>query len=398
LRLNVASLCICLIVSTGCSKPEMAVKNLCVGEKPSNFAPNGFSLVFKAESIEDLGVAPITDLEQLQGEIKLLVDDGGNTTGSESQPSLIQRPQNVALKTLILIDGSGSIYDAQSITENKIKSAVTQFIQSIEDARHIIGIYKFYGDRTQIEAIHGFSPDRLELLDRNRYTTEEQWRAEWLKDRDVMLNLMKPSETPTIAKAGTSTALHDALKLSLNTIRLIDRTPLPSESPTPSVVVKTLIVFTDGRDEVSAGSDYNNTRSTAITAADAFKSSANNTVLIAGVAKKDDDVDEDLLTQVASPDGVFLSDKFDQLGEAFREFSAKAAAKANKYYQFSMCSNRRGQSNISATLRVIHPQYHEGEMQFSYDASQFVDPTPETPCNLSVAQSCEWSDRSGSSL
>lgn len=401
MKFHVALACLYLAASTGCSKPEMAVRNLCTGGKPRNFAPNGFSLVFKAEYIDEVDdgrrvFEPITDLQELQGEVKLVVDDGGNTTGKESQPSLIQRPQNVALKTLILIDGSGSIYDEQSNTENKIKDAVRQFLQNIDDARHIIGIYKFYGDRTKIEPIHGFSPERLQRLDPNYYASADEWKAEWLKDRDAMLKSMEPTSTPTIARAGTSTALHDALRISLDTIQNLGKgTPAPG-GPLPSVLVKTLIVFTDGKDEVAAGSDYISTKETAIVSAGAFKSNTNNTVLIAGVAKEDDDLDNDLLEQVASPNGLFLSEKFDLLGDAFRRFAEKAAAKANKYYQFSMCSNRRGQAKIGAILRINHPQYQEGQMSFIYDASQFVDPTSETPCNLNAAQACEWSDASGS--
>lgn len=389
---------------TGCDeKPAMKLTMLCTAA-PKTSAPNGLSFVFKAE---DENGAPITDLERFESKFK--VEDGGVTSGGESTPDAIQRPQNVARRTLILIDGSGSVAQNPE-NEVNIKTAVRKFLTGCDnpvngacdgvaedapanDPRHVVGIYAFYGNNELVE-VYGFNANRDQTLSLSFHNGDlTAFRAAWAADRKAMLDNLA---TTQIAREQTSTALHAASQLALDKL---DQQPawVATDAYRPAVITKSLVLFTDGRDEVNAGSNYDSSREQALMRADRFKYLANgdangtHSILVAGVRGTGNTIDAGFLGDFASEDSYTEVDQFESLAAEFDKFSEKSARAVQKYYQFNLCSNRRG-SRVDATLITPHDAYSDGKLEFLYDASTFRDPSPGERCDVAALQTCDWQD------
>lgn len=341
---------------------------LCSGNEAYTDEPNYVSFVFKAEG-EESG-KPVTDLDSTDPAILFSISDGGDSTGAESAAQAIGRPQNVAKRTLLLVDGSGSLYDPERKSEATIKQALRDFVRSSDLNNHLIGIYKFYGGGAAgrfIEPIHAFdaSKNTLEAI-----------------ERDITKDIL--------VREGASTALYGASLSALNLLR-------EQTDPAASVLVRTLVLFTDGRDEVYSGAQREQKRREVESAYESFRNEGGQ-VLTAGISGQGT-ADTGFLNAIASRSGSVSETDLTKLSGIFTRFAEEAASEAKKYYQFNMCSNRRFQK-VQASLLVEHPEFAESALEFSYSANDFQDPTTSSdiaacrPEGLKArTNTCNWSDR-----
>jgi len=341
---------------------------LCNGNEAYTDEPNYVSFVFKAEG-EESG-RPVTDLDSDDPGIYFSISDGGDSTGAESAAQAIGRPQNVAKRTLLLVDGSGSLYEPERKSEATIKQALRDFVRSSDLDNHLIGIYKFYGGGTGgrfIEPIHAFdaAKNTLEAI-----------------ERDITKD--------ALVREGASTALYGASLSALNLLR-------EQTDPEASVLVRTLVLFTDGRDEVYSGAQREQKRREVESAYETFRKEGGQ-VLTAGISGQGA-ADTGFLTAIASQSGSVNETDLTKLSGIFTRFAEAAASEATKYYQFNMCSNRRFQK-VQASLLVEHPEFGESALEFSYPATNFQDPNTSVdiaacrPEGLKTRTStCSWSDR-----
>jgi alpha-tubulin suppressor-like RCC1 family protein len=362
---------------SGCFKP--ALTPMC---QPRVASPNKVSLIFRAENPET--GEPMTDLIGRFKKGPKLVD-GSVSTGLESMPKALQRPGSIAMRTLVLLDGSGSLADAES--QAQIKRAVTAFIRKnatvASEGRaipHTIGIYKFRGD-SKILPIFPFSPERERSLSRGLLKLQNPTLSERELDRQVTEARARDTEaminavqTDRIGLAGTSTNLFDAIKSGVGTIAAPSAV---QDFDRAQITTRTLIVFTDGREEAS---DTFERRQSVFQVVNEFKSQPDNRVFMVGVKARGVSLDKEFLREVASRKG-FVQRRIEDLELAFDEFAERAIAQTQKFYQLNFCSNRRGGTrSVSVHFKKWLPPM-DWSFSFDYDASRMTDPTEDNACD-----------------
>jgi hypothetical protein len=334
---------------------KLSLKMLCQNNEVKTSGARGVSLVFKLE--DALGHA-IDDKNTLDVQIA----DGGEMTGRESSTVALKRPPGIAMQTLILLDGSGSL--AGTGVETKIKEAVTQYIDKFfssdgNDNAPIVqmAIYKFYGDN-KIIPIFDFS------------TNEEL--------------LLAALHNDVLVRTGTSTALHDSI---LQALTYLDSAPLPHSSVPLTNVTKTFVLFTDGRDEVYSGDAYNQTRTQVMDSATAFRNEPDHAILVAGVDSGElpSSLDDEFLQSIASPNGYAKLADFNALVNTLDNFSTFAVSSARRYYQLNICSNRR-RTPVQVDMTATVTGYDVGNLTFQYNASNFIDGA----CDVETLETCRW--------
>lgn len=343
---------------------------------PHITAPNAVSFVFKAEDGRTL--QPVTDLQKPGGSI--VVDDGGATTGAESSTLLVQRSQQVAIRSLVLLDASGSLWDAEGKQEQQIRDAVLRYVDGLNaaDDRSVVGIYFFTGS-IRLGAVYPFDAQREDRLNPQKYADPAALMQARADDRAALEQALRANYR---IQRDASTALHDAIGAALQEIGGL----MPPDRPV--VIARSLVLFTDGHDETYAGTDYTRTRTAVLTQADDFRKRGD-VILVAGVEGSGDTLDTDLLGRLASPGG-FVRGGLDGLGQTLSGLALRAANSVQRYYQFNMCSNRRA-GTIMARLRVSYSSFADAFLPFSYDAGGFRDPGPAQSCDVARMETCAWS-------
>lgn len=356
---------------------------------PKVSLPNGVSFVFKSEEARTL--KPVTDLLTA----KMAIDDGA--VGTEQVPLLLQRPQQLAVRTLVLLDASASLWTADGSVEQKVKAAVLGFVDKVyaADQRNVIGVYSFAGD-SQPRAVYGFSAERDARLSPQTYASLPTAAAQaaalrdaWDKDRQALAAAVQSQYT---VQRGASTALYDATQAALMILDKSVSLP-PGGTGKQPLRALSLMVFTDGTDEVYAGAgqaaQHAARRDQVLQQADAFRKAGENTILVAGIGSDTAVIDHYFLSRLASP-GALVEGELDKVSPIFDSFAGQAVAGAQKFYQFNMCSQRR-RTPVEAKLRASYPDGTAGYVTFAYDATPFHDPTAQEPCTVEQMDTCDFS-------
>lgn len=335
------------------SNPQkLALKALCSAKTSGNRA---VSIVFSAETADG---KPVTDLDTWG--VSWVVEDGGATSGSESQQWSLKKAQDVEGRALLVLDGSESLVPF----EDSLRAAAREFVRTFfctcaRLSRCELGIYKFYG-----------AADLVRVID-------------FTSDPEAVLTAL---EVP-VTKVGASTALHSAIQGAIALLQTREST-----SAATGFSTSTLVLFTDGRDEVTSGTNYGATKDAAIAKAKAFYAQQGHSVISIGLGTT---VDTQLLSSIATPAYGFRSIGSGDLAAAFRRAADDSLSQASKFYKFNLCSNRR-QGTVAASLSLKAPWLSANAISFSYNAAQLQDGDCN-PEDGSIA-TCSWSASTAASL
>jgi hypothetical protein len=366
---------------------------------PVTSSPNGVSFVF---SVQDNGLA----MQSIDPKM-IELDDGGVVSGLESSAAAISRPVALAMRTVILVDGSGSLYDSQRITENKMKKSIEAFINAAPN-QNIIGVYKFYG-ANEIVPIYPFTDARDRALSLSTYASTShtvqqsvshmgglyhttassvettqmgaQYQIEHQAeaanaDRAAMLAAISNDK---ITRKDASTALFSAVHQALG---LADQQN-PNQTSSTQLTIRSLILFTDGQDESLAGRSYQAGMQEILNESNQFKSGRDSMIMVAGVSHVGNPLPRDFANfmQTVATDGGFLQGSIDEMPGIFNTFAKRMILSGKKYFQFNLCSARR-EGLINAELRVKGTSIPP--ISFQYDASQLRDPGEGEFCDPST--------------
>jgi len=297
-------------------------------EKKHEDEPANISVLFK---IETENGEPITGIGANNFQI---FEDNFSISEFESQQAILPKPEKFTSHTLLLLDLSGSILESERGLES-LKEAAQSFVYAMmpdpesEDFGEIeMGIWWFDG-AWNIHSLVDFSSDADRLL----------------------------SGIDSIEKDishDNSTNLYGAVIRGMEKLENMANTEEDS-----TVLVGSLVMFTDGRDQASR-----NTKNEALRAV----KNAGDSVSVYSIGLKSEELDEETLVTIGR-DGFLSADNIQELVPKFEEIADTIRKDVNSYYLLEYCSPKREGSHdlkISVSYGVL-----SGTMTTCFCASDF---------------------------
>ena len=280
--------------------------------------PSVIRLFFTLEDCNGLGVTGKTE------EDFVVSEDGTEISIFESSQQLIPSSLAYDIKTLLLLDMSGSIVQSGNLPQ--LQAAARQFVGSVSGSQSV-GVFAFDGAQ-QLYEIVDFTNDSAVL----------EAGIDGLTDYVVQDN---------------STNLNGAV------IYALDELALQESVSTSTYFQGSLVVFTDGTDQ--AGWNTNAEAVDAVTA-------SSYTIYGVGLGGE---VDQAHLAAIGE-DGSWTASNVDELSSTFEELSSAIISRAESLYILAYCSPKRNGEHV-LDLELVD----EGlSLSYTFDATGF-----ESGCN-----------------
>ena len=284
--------------------------NLLSGE---TLEPSVIRLFFTLRDCNDYGITGKT------AEDFVISEDGSEISVFESSQQLIPSSLGYDIKTLLLLDMSGSIVSSGNLPN--LQESASNFVTSVAGTQSV-GIYGFDGAQEIYELVP-FTDDSQVLLDGIAELTNYE-----IQDNSTNLN------------GGV--------------IKALERLQQEELLSTSSYFQGTLIVFTDGTDQAGWNTDAQAKNTVSGTSHGVFS------IGLGG------EVDTGHLSDLGKS-GSWTANDVSELNDAFTEMSDVIRAKAESLYIFAYCSPKRNGEHI-LSLRLIEEDL---SLDFGFDATGF---------------------------
>lgn len=341
-----------LLLLAGCGAPlppqeaPPGLRLFLPGEALSTSAPAKVSLFF---AVDTGSGTPVSGLPAEAFELK---EDGVRVSPFESQRTIQPKGQAYRLRSLLLLDMSGSILRAGQYPALKQAALVyAQRILSSGTQGHELAVYRFDG-REQLTLVSDFGADlatleaALNALENPECTTNSDCAA--YADRRACAGWLCVDD---------STNLNGAVLQGLDKLE-------QAKAATPELRYQesALVVFTDGTDQAARVDEQE--------VLDAVDQSASHVFSI-GLGGE---VNASHLSALGI-DGSQLAKDVDSLGPAFAAIAARVEGLANRFYLLEYCSPKRsGLHTLELTASWTSPsgQTLTGSLTQSFDATGFT--------------------------
>ena len=265
-----------------------------------------------------------------------LFEDGDQLSEFESGVQIQREPGEFMFSSVLLLDLSGSILNADALSP--LKNSAKSFVESVipENTDPLSGsfemsIYWFDGE-SNIHQLVDFTMSREDLIS-------------GIESIDV--NISNDNST------NLNGAVVQGVEIMKN--RLIEQS---SEHPDVSIA-SSMVIFTDGTDQAGIVSDQE--------AISAVNNSGNDiTTFTIGLGGE---INQNILKSLGS-EGFELSDNTTDLNDSFIAVAQKVKDEANSFYVLEYCSPSRAGNNI---LKIV-TEFNDfsGSFETSFDATGFT--------------------------
>ena len=277
-----------------------------------SYTPSVVRLYFTLRDCNGNGVIGKT------GEDFSVLEDSSEISIFESEQQIISSSLGYDIKSLLLLDMSGSIVDSGNL--GSLQSAATSFVQSLNEQE--VAIYAFDG-RQEIQEVVGFTDDTNALQ-------------------------------AGIASLSTYEIVDNSTNLNGSVIKGLEVLSQAESQSTGTLFSGSLTVFTDGSDQAGWNSN---------TEAIAAVSSSNHSVYSVGLGGE---VDESHLSSLGT-DGSWTATDVNELQTVFGELSSEIVNRSNSLYILAYCSPKRnGEHSLELSLNG-----EEASIFYSFDATGF---------------------------